>query len=277
MGKGKTELPATPKYFEDPQFKSGLDELFGLGGKLTNFDFSGNLSPLKDTININPDVLSGFFSSLQPYYNQMRRGTMNELAATNQLESSVTANRLGQIDTDMANTLQGYTSQLIQQALQNRISLFGTGLNTISGATGLAGTNQSQRNQFNLSNYENEVAAALAGKDSSGGLMGGLTGAAGGAMGGASLGALLAPFTAGLSIPMGALYGGLAGGGIGGALGYFGSSGTGGQLLSGGARMLGSSFGSQKLPYQPGSSAMDYPLKNDFSFSYPGGLYGRLN
>ena len=78
MGKGKTELPATPKYFEDPNFNKGVDESMGLGGRLTNFDFSGNLSPLQDTININPDVVSGFFQSLQPYYNQTRRSTMNE-------------------------------------------------------------------------------------------------------------------------------------------------------------------------------------------------------
>jgi hypothetical protein len=265
MGKGKTELPATPKYFDDPNFNKGIDELFGLGGKLTNFDFSGSLAPLQATTEINPDVVSGFFQSLQPYYNQMRRGTVNELAASNQLESSVTANRLGQIDTDIANTLQGYTSQLIQQALQNRISLFGTGLNTISGATGYAGQNQSQRNQFNLSNYENEVAAALAGQgNQSGGLMGGLTGAAGGAMAGSTFG------------PWGAVAGGILGG-LGGA---FGSSGTGGQLMTSGAGMLGSSFGSAKLPYQPGSTASNSLFSGlntqDLATKYPG-LFGGLN
>jgi len=264
MGKGSVSLPATPKYFEDPKFTEGIDQLFGLGGRLTNFDFSGSLSPLQDVININPDMLKGFFSSLQPYYNQMRRGTMNELAATNQLESSVTANRLGQIDTDIANTLQGYTSQMIQQALQNRISLFGTGLNTISGATGYAGQNQSQRNQFNLSNYENEVAAALAGRDSSGGLMGGLTGAAGGAMAGAPFG------------PWGMAIGGL----VGGTIGALSPSGTGGQLLSSGAGLYGNYMGNQKLPYQPGSTASNNSFGSlnttDLATKYPY-LFGGLN
>jgi hypothetical protein len=274
MGKGKTELPATFKYFEDPNFNKGVDESMGLGGRLTNFDFSGNLSPLQDTININPDVVSGFFQSLQPYYNQTRRSTMNELAATNQLESSTTANRLGQIDTDIASTLQGYTSNLIQQALQNRITLFGTGLNTISGATGLAGQREGNKNQFNLANYENQVAAILAGKSDTGGLFGGLTGAAGGAI----IGGLLAAPTGGMSIPIGAMLGGSAGG----ATGYFGPSGTGGQILSAGAGALGSSFGGGKLPYQPGSTASNKILTSDMlnttdlSTKYPG-LFGGLN
>lgn len=266
MAKGEVKLPKTPKYFEEPLYKSGIEELMGLGGRLTDFDFSGNLAPLQDVININPDVVSGFFQSLQPYYNQMRRGTMNELAASNQLESSVTANRLGQIDTDIASTLQGYTANLIQQALQNRISLFGTGLNTISGATGLAGESQGMRNQFNMSNYENQVAAALASQQDQGGLFGGLTGAAGGAMAGSVFGPI--------GMGVGALAGGLMGG--------FGPSGTGGQLLTSGAGLYGSSLYSGKLPYQPGSTAGNKVLTadmlntNDLALKYPG-LFGGLN
>jgi len=50
MGKGSVSLPKPPSYFEDPNFMSGVDQLLGLGGKLTNFDFSGSLSPLQDVI-----------------------------------------------------------------------------------------------------------------------------------------------------------------------------------------------------------------------------------
>jgi len=215
---------------------------------------------LQDTININPDVVSGYFSSLQPYYRELRNRSVAELAANNQLESSVTANRFGQIETDIADRLQGYTSGLIQNALQNRIKLFGTGLNAISGATGYALQNQGQLNQFNLANYENQVAAALAGqKQSSGGLFGGLTGALGGGAAGLGLAALLAPVTGGTSLGYYALAAGL-GAGAGGLLGALGPSGTGGQLMTSGAGIAGNRLSSPR--YLPGITASDMPFSD---------------
>lgn len=266
MSKSKApSLPATPTYFEDPLYKQGVERLSSLGNRLTGFDLTGDLAPLAATTEINPDVISGYFSSLQPYYNLLRRNTVNELAAANQLESSTTANRLGQIDTDIANTLQGQTAGLIQQALQNRINLFGTGLNTISGATGFAQSNQASRNQFNLANYENILAKYYGEqKPSTGGLMGGLTGAAGGAMAGAPFG------------PWGMVIGGLAGG----TMGALGPSGTGGQVLTAGSRLAGSKLSPKTLTYQPGSTASNRIFNQldttDLAIKYPG-LFGGLN
>jgi len=238
-------IPAAPKYKTDPRYAKSWDELFGLGKRLTNFDFSGGLSPLQDTININPDVVKGYFSSLQPYYRELRNRSVAELAANNQLESSVTANRFGQIETDIADRLQGYTSGLIQNALQNRINLFGTGLNAISGATGYGLQNQGQLNQFNLANYENQIAAILGNqKPSTGGLWGGLTGAAGGAMAGSAAG------------PWGAVAGGI----LGGLGGYFGPSGTGGQIMTSGAGIAGNRLSSPR--YLPGSTASNMPFND---------------
>ena len=255
MGKSKApSIPAAPKYKTDPRYAKSWDELFGLGKRLTNFDFSGGLTPLQDTIEVNPDVVSGYFSSLQPYHRELRNRSVAELAANNQLESSVTANRFGQIETDIADRLQGYTSGLIQQALQNRINLFGTGLNAISGATGYGLQNQGQLNQFNLANYENQVAAALAGQGSQrGGLFGGLTGAGGAGLGMAAL-AMALPGSQAALIPLAMLGGG--------ALGALGPSGTGGQLMTAGAGLFGAGLYGSKLRGSPGITASDMPFSD---------------
>jgi hypothetical protein len=279
MGKNKSvSLPATPTYQTDPAYKSGLDQLMGLGTKLTNGDFTGDLSWLADTTTVNPDIIKGFFTGLQPSFQKMRQDTINTLAANNQLESSTTANALTQLDQNMADTMTGQVANLQTQALQNRMNLFGTGLNTISGATGMAQNEQNSINDFNLRNYENMVAKAMAEKkQSSGGLMGALTGGLGGGALGAGLGALLALPTGGLSLGAGALFGGLAGGGIGSLMGGLGPSGTGGSLMNSGIGMLGN-MGSGSLtgtfnnPYKgiPGSSVTNSIGSNtDLASKYP--------
>ena len=99
------KLPDTPEYEEDPRFKQGLDQLFGLGGRLTTFDFTGDLSPLAETISTSPETTKMFFEGLKaeldPIFRDIRQTTVNQLAASNQLESSTTANRLATIESDL--------------------------------------------------------------------------------------------------------------------------------------------------------------------------------
>ena len=38
MDKKAPSLPATPTYQEDPRYKQGLEQLFGLGGRMTSFE-----------------------------------------------------------------------------------------------------------------------------------------------------------------------------------------------------------------------------------------------
>lgn len=138
---------------ELPVIDSGVEQEANLGTRLTNFDLSGNLSPLADTISINPAVLKSFYAGLQPYLRNLKNKTMSTLAANNQLSSSVTADRMGQVDTDIANLMLGKNTDLIQNAFQNRINLFGTGLNAVGNAA-------NTKTQFNLANYSNQVAKA---------------------------------------------------------------------------------------------------------------------
>ena len=252
MKEEKPELPSTPSYQEDPRFTEGLASLQGLGKRLTSFDFSGSLAPLQQTIEMDPNMIKGLYAGLEPYFRDIRKQTTSDLASMNQLESSVATNRMAQTQSDFEKNLLANMNPLISQAMQNRIGLFGTGLNTLSGATGFAQQAGEQKNQFNLQNYENEVARTMYGQDNQGGLMGGLMGAIGGGLSGFAMGG---PVGAGI---------GAIGGGLGG---YIGPSGAGSQLGSLGANMYGMK---QLGGYRPGSSASNNPFQSTNSF----GNYG---
>lgn len=238
MGKKKVELPSAPEFFEDPNFSRGTGSLLDLGERLTSFDFSGDLAPLQEAIDLDPEItrlaLEQAQGTLTPAFDLQRQNTVNRLANLGALESSTTSDALAQIDTDLLSQLQGITAGAAledrNRALQNRVNLFGAGLDATSQGTSFAGTNQSNRNTFNQQQFENQLALAQLNQDDKGGLFGGLLGAAGGA----AAGVALAPFTGGLSL---LTVGGLAG--AGGALGALGPSGTGGQILGAGTSALG--------------------------------------
>ena len=282
----KLSLPQAPEFYQDPQLQQGINTLFDTGNRLTNFDFGGNLSPLQDVISFNPNItklaLETAQSQLNPVIRDRQQEIINQLAANNQLESSVTADSLRKFNTDVAGQFQSIVGQAalgdINRALAGRQSLFGTGLNTITSAANLAGQNQSERNQFNLANYQNQVARVIDERPpETGGLFGGLTGAAGGA----ALGLALAPFTGGSSLLLAGL-----GAGVGGAAGALGPAGTGGQLFSAGAGAYGNTRSPVAAPVLPGSSAGALstrganPFGSPFSFddyrltgSLSGGLF----
>ena len=252
MAKKKSPtLPNVPQYREDPRFTQGLESLFGLGGRLTSFDFTGDLSPLAETISTSPEMTKLFMEGLRlemdPIMADTRQDIINQLAASGQLESSTTANKLFETEQRYGKGLQQMGTQFgiadIERAMRNRIGLFGAGLDVTQTATGMAGEEGQFRNQWNLANYENIMAKFLGEqKQERGGLFGGLMGGAGGALAGLAL----APLTGGASmaIPL-ALSGGL----LGGAAGAFGPSGTGMGLMQGGAGAYGG------MRYAPRSSA----------------------
>ena len=261
MGKKKSpELPPPPTFQADPNLSKATTGLLDYGNRLTNFDFSGNLSPLQDTINPNPQTtqlaLQYAQGSLQPAFNDTLTQIRNEAANAGALESSTFTDAITKAGTNLDSQYQAIVAQAgladAQQANTNRVGLFGTGLNAISSAGGLAGTSQGQVNQFNLDNYNNQVASALSSqKSSSGGLLGGLLGGGGGILAGLAL----APFTGGSSLLLAGL-GGLAGG----AAGALGPQGTGGQLLQAGAGAYGSLGAGGLLKPLPGSSATNDPF-----------------
>lgn len=236
-------LPNTPQFQNDPS----LMQAQGLNNRVANFDFSGNLSPLQDTINTDPEVsklaLSYAQNSLNPQFRLNRQNSVNDLANLGALESSTTSNAFAMQDFDLNSQLQAITSGAAledrNRALNNRTNLFSQGLSNL-GSLGLA--NQSQLNNFNLENYQNIVAKSLNDqKPQNGGFMGGLTGAIGGGLSGFAVGG-----------PWGAAIGAGAGGLIGG----FGQPGTGGGLLQAGGGLAGSGVRGTTSSFKtPGQSA----------------------
>lgn len=255
MSKSKPDIPDAPTFFNDKRFQAGINDLRRLGGRLTSFDFSGDLAPLQQTIDLDPEVtrlaLEFAENSLAPSFAQQRQDTVNELARLGALESSTTADALSRIDETLGQQRQsivtGAALEDRSRALQNRIALFGEGLNTTQTATQLAEANQAQRNNFNLQNFENQVAAAVGVEDSSGGIAGALTGALGAGLIATGVGA-----GPGLA---------LLAGGAGAAAGGFGPAGTGGSILNsatslaalGGPSGLG--LGGLASRVRPGSTA----------------------
>lgn len=268
MAKG-ISLPPTPTYQNSPYFTGGgIGDLYGIGNQLTSGDFSGNLSWLQPTMNPNngANALSAAQGLLQPQFRDTLQQINNNAAANNQLNSSTYTDALARSQSDLNSQYQSIVSnQAINDANQantNRLSLFGSGLNTLNAAVGYGGQSEQDQNQFNLTNYQNQLAAALLSqKSQSGGIFGALSGAAGGALSGFALGG-----------PAGAVAGGI-GGGLAGGLSPQ-TSNVGGQFLQAGAGLYGQSQQTQAinrltglLNYAPGSSAT-----NDISGRLPSSI-----
>lgn len=244
MGKSKSpSIPNAPSFQADPNLAWSQDYLKGQTNYLTQglTTEGGNLSGLLgDSINVSPLVSQYSMqlaqSQLAPAFRTRQQDMMNQLESNNQLTGSTTASSLGNLNADYMASLTGMQAQYgladVNRALQNRVQLYGMGLNTGQSVGSTALSNQNQMNQFALANYENQVASAMMGQNTNGGLGGALTGAIGGAITGTVM-------TGGnpLGIASGAA--------IGGAGGYFGGSGSGGQILSSGSGLGGYAMGSK--------------------------------
>lgn len=232
MSKSKSpSVPDAPSFQADPNVAWSQNTLKGEVPKMLSL--SGLPDPLMEAINTSPQItaltLQRLQAQLEPSYRTGMQNITNTLEANNQLTGSTTASALGNYQSDYMAQLTAAGAEAgiqdINRALQNRMSLYGTGLNTAAGVGNTALSNQNQMNQFALQNYENQVTAALASQPSArGGLLGGAIGAIGGGIAGFAMGG---PVGAGI----GALGGGLAGG--------FGAPGTGGQMLGAGASIYG--------------------------------------
>lgn len=236
MGKSKgLNLPATPQYTEDSNLSPNITFGSEYNKGLLSGNFTGDRAWLQSLVNPNnsANALSYAQSTLSPQFRQNNLDLTNQLAATGSLNSSTASDAYSKMTGDLNTAYQAIVSQQAirdsEQANANKLGLLQTGEQGLNAFTGAAQSRSNAQNQFNLENYNNQVAAALAGqKQSNGGLMGGLTGAAGGAMAGSFLGPL--------GVAGGALLGGLAGGFTPQ------SSNFGGNILSSGAGLLGSSM-----------------------------------
>lgn len=236
MSKPKApELPPTPTFQADPIASAIPGQLQSYGQGLLSSSLLTD-PVLGEAVNLNPQMTQLMLQNLQaqlaPSLRQSRQDTVNTLEANNQLTGSTTASALGNIQSDYESQLISAGAQAgmadINRALQNRVGLYGTGLNTLQAAGSMAQGNQSQINSFNMENYQNQVAKVLAEqKQNTGGLAGGLTGAIGGGLAGLATGN---PIFAGI---------GAVAGGVSGA---FGPSGTGGSLMTGAAGLYGNQY-----------------------------------
>jgi len=293
MGKNKgPDLPAAPTFQADPTAAAGIPDLLKYGQELASGDFGGRLSWLNPTINNNNSSNSLAYAQalLQPQLRDNLTQITNAAAANGSLNSSTFTDALAKSNSDVNSQYQAILAQQAiadsNQSNTNRLALFGQGLDTIQNASQLGLGNQSQTNDFNLQNYNNQVAAALAGqKQSNGGFAGALSGGLGGVMAGLAL----APLTGGSSLLLAGL-GGAAGAAAGGLSPA--SSNMGGSLLGSGAGLLGSSLASSplkasKLGFSAPSSgafASNNPFGNsNYEYGYsnsawnPGGAMNYFN
>lgn len=232
-----SDFPGAPGFQVDPNVAWSQDRLKGQSDYLLNglTTEGGNLAGLMgDTVSFNPlttqYALQAMQAQLAPSYRNSQQNLTNTLEANNQLAGSTTASAFGNLESDYMAQLTSATAQAgladINRALQNRVSLYGTGLNTTQAVGNAALTNQAQMNNFALSNYENQVAQALGEQaPQTGGANGAIAGAIGGGMAGLATGN---PYLA------------AGGAALGGYSGYNGTPGTGGQFLGAGASLYGS-------------------------------------
>ncbi len=224
MGKKKESLPNTPTYQEDPVFREAFGNLATNSQNMATLNLADNPN-LLETIQFHPEMLTQFMNTLEqqmmPAFDRGKQDLTNELANLGALESSTTSNKMGDMYDQFRNTLQVQSGQYglatMEQAMQNRINIAGMGMQGLSHASTVGVQTEANRNNFNLANYENQVAKQLYDNQNSGGWLGALQGGIGGAMSG---------------FAMGGGAGALAGGIGGGALGYFGNSSQGSGILN---------------------------------------------
>lgn len=225
-------MPSAPTYYTNPNLLPNIDWFSQEGRGLTSGDFTGSRSWLADLVDYDPRstklALESAKGFLQPQFNDIVQQIRNEAAANNQLESSTFTDALAKNASNLESQYQGIASNAalndLNQAKSNKLGLYEFGANLMNTGTGYAQGESNSKNQFNLTNYENQVAAALAGQKTASPMFGGL-----GTALGVGLGALLALPTGGLSVLAGAGLGGAIGGGLGGSIDAMrGASGSGG-------------------------------------------------
>lgn len=267
---GGGQFPDAPEYWSDPNVAWSQDNLksqysYLMNGLTTEGGSLGGL--MGDTVSFNPQItqlaLEQMQAQLAPSYRQGGQDIVNQLEANNQLTGSTTASSLGNYQADYMSQLTAATAnagiQDINRALQNRVSLYGTGLNTAQVVGANALNNQSQRNNFALGNYDNQVAQILGNEPpQTGGTSGAIQGAIGGGMAGFS---------------MGGLYGGIAGAALGAYSGYSSQGNAGGGLLQAGGYALGSKYSSPGT-YYGGRESIYNPSTSYTSGSSGGNIYG---
>lgn len=157
-------LPAAPTQYQNPLQQGDMSFQSQTGQNLIN----GNLpSWLQSTVNPNnsANALQAAQGLLQPQFRDTLQQINNNAAANNQLNSSTYTDALARSQSDLNSQYQSIVSQQAindsNQANQNKLGLFGEGLNTLQSGIGNEQNQANSTNQFNLQNYGNQVAGAV--------------------------------------------------------------------------------------------------------------------
>lgn len=168
MGKNQQlQLPTQPTQYTNPLQQGDIKYQSGLGHDLTSGNFGGDLSWLQPLLNNNngANALSAAQGTLQPQFRDTLQQINNQAAANGQLNSSTFTDALARSQSDLNSQYQSIVSQQAindsNQNNQNRLNLFGTGLNTLQQGIGNEQQDSGATNQFNLANYDNLVANAI--------------------------------------------------------------------------------------------------------------------
>lgn len=157
-------LPSTPTQYTNPLQSGDMGLQSTTASNLINGDLP---SWLQSTVNPNNSqaALTAAQGILQPQFRDTLTQINNDAAANNSLNSSTFTDALARSQSDLNSQYQSIVSQQAindaNQANQNKLSLFGTGLNTLQSGIGNEQNQSNATNQFNLDNYSNQVAQAV--------------------------------------------------------------------------------------------------------------------
>lgn len=187
MGKKSSpSIPEPPSFQANPNVGPNIDFLSDVGQGLGRGNFLNESDPLLGFLapltQINPEATQAAVDLASRDVIRMRdraqQDILNQLEANNQLTGSTTANRLGdlneQFSSDISDIATNFYLADVERSMTNTGNLFQLGLGTTSDATNLGLSDQGQRNEFALQNFNNQVAASMAAQQSgSGGFLGG--------------------------------------------------------------------------------------------------------
>jgi len=165
----KPNFPSPPSMFQDPFLQSSQQGLSDTGQALRQGKFLDPNDPtvgfLNQLVALNPQASQTAFDlatrDRQRVMDQAYRQTINELEASGQYTSSVTGNRLADLNESFSRDISDIASQIyiadVERSLANVSSLFGTGLNTLNAVGGTGLKNQQQTNDFNTWQWNAQV------------------------------------------------------------------------------------------------------------------------
>lgn len=239
-----------PTFQPNPNVTPNISFLSDVGTGLASGDFLNPNDPLLGFLNQlvtpNNDLVQaqlGLASrDVINFRDDAQQSIINQLEANNQLTSSVTGNKLSDLNeafsSDISDIATNFYLADVERALGNISGLFELGLNTTGQATNLGLGDQQQRNSFALQNFSNQLALASLKDQNANSGRGGLFG---GAIG-TGLGAAIGSVVPGVGTAIGAGIGGAIGGGLGEAISPSQTGAGAGGFISGGLGLSGAGF-----------------------------------